>query len=75
MIVRLDQKAPERGLFFLLSVYTVFSYTVYPLAARPYTVIYTATEAKKGDPPMWADPLEIAKNLDFKGFFLSEISF
>ena len=37
---------------FLLSVYTVFSYTVYPVGAEPYTVIYTATEAKIGAPPV-----------------------
>lgn len=54
------EEAPERGLFFLLSVYTVFSYTVYTEHPEPYTVIYTATEAKKGNQPIWADPLKIA---------------
>ena len=59
----------------MLSVYTVFSYTVYTEHPKPYTVIYTATEAKKGNQPKRADPLKIAKTLDFSGFFLTEIPF
>ncbi len=64
----------KRALFLHFD-YTVFYCTAYPICPEPYTAICTAAEAKKGNPPKRADPLKIAKTLDFYRLFLNRNTF